>query len=69
MTAFVFVCYFSDPCIVTIHTNLFINNMVAPRKVACFRRAYNLEEVQGDFAGYTHNAVEECAALARTNIT
>ena len=65
MTAFVFLCYSPDPCIVTIHTNPFINKMVAPRKVACFRGALNLEEVLGDFAGNTHNAVEKCAALAR----
>ena len=65
MTAFVLVCYFSDPCIVTIRTNSYINNMVAPRKVACFRGARNLEEVLGDFAGNTSNAVEKCAALAR----
>lgn len=65
MTAFVFVCYFSDPCIVTIRTNSYINNMVAPRKVACFRGARNLEEVLGDLAGNTSNAVEKCAALAR----
>ena len=60
-----FVCYFSDPCIVTIHTNSYINNMVAPRKVACFRGARNLEEVLDDLAGNTSNAVEKCAALAR----
>ena len=59
------VCYFSDACIVTIHTNPFINKMVAPRRVACFRGAHNLEEVLGDFAGNNHDAVEKCAALAR----
>ena len=49
----------------------FIKRLVAPRRVACFRGASNLEEKLGDFrskiklASDTYDVVEKCAQLAR----
>ena len=65
-----FVCYFSDPCIVTIYTNPFIERVVVPRPVACFTGADNLEEELGNFAKEIdsgtdiYDVVEKCAKLA-----
>ena len=64
------VCYFSDPCIVTIYSNPFIERVVVPHPVACFTGADNLEEELGDFAEEInsetddYDVVEKCAELA-----
>ena len=64
------VCYFSDPCIVTIYTNPFIERVVVPHPVACFKGAGNLEVVLCNFSREidsetdAYDVVEKCAELA-----
>ena len=66
------VCHFSDPCIVTIYSNPFIERVVVPHPVACFTGADNLQEELGDFEeeinseSDDYDVVEKCAELVHS---